>query len=800
MDKLLQVKDVVHEIAFCLNTQDLISFQQLNRQVYFQHLNKEFEAAYYSQKLILMGLNQVVDSTPIDERIKIDTLNSFDCFDKFSVMHCKKVYQKLYHIYHRYCDKLYYDKLNNFFPHEYDTDPLRQSKILLNVFRFNKSNVMNLEYFRKINDNYDILKEVFTNSCLTEMEANFEKEQYDAVGKFSHILLLFDEKNVTIDFFNSKVEYPQLTVPENIKLDKEQLKELLLPLQDFLNNNTKVIDIFFSDQYPIFFHFYETFIQQTLLEGLKTILEYINGQNTDASDNDEVYLQIFPNFYFECASLLCDELNDSQNGLINLSEDKTFQKARRELFDLYMEPKVSNYLNLSTTQFGKSLKKQFSNFVMEQENKRQTDLLNLTTMTQSHSTIDGTSTMGSDSIVTDDTNTGNVSGSDNNKLNFLDSFTKVFNFSNKQTNNNDTLNNNLSKLINKNLQNIKNLISLELCYNIVQQLHDRIDIFLKFKCNEKLISFINDKCEEVFKLMIEDINEDHVTPAFEKAIELLEKYNPIENTDIDDENSKGSVEPLKNFADLINIGDIILQMIIIFNKNEMINRNILDANDFNKKNIWQNQLLQRRKNFETKIDSFVAEGLNIGINKLLIQIELTFNTVQLPTEYFPSPNEIMRDIQPTKCAKKIVSILINHCFLLNGATDKGTVDVYQQEIGRRFFFALVEHIKKQIISTLGAVQLICDVNFYYEFINGKLRQKSIVPYFKSLKNVCSLYLIDGRDSKELGKLISDLNKFEGIFTQEEIYEFVQRRQDWVAVKRDVEKVMYGLGIRDCSVM
>lgn len=799
MDQLLQVKDIVQKIACHLNTRDLLSFQQLNRQLYFEHLNKEFEAAYYSQKLILMGLSQVVDSSPLDDTVDLNLLNAFIHFEKFSVVHCKKVYQMLYRIYHRYCDKLYYNNLNNFFPPEYDANPLSQSKILLNVFRFNKSNVMDQTYYQRINDNFNILKEVFSNSCLTEMETNFEKGQYNEVGKFSHILLLFDDTNVAIDFFNSKIEYPKLIIPENSKLDETEIVNLLVPLQQFLNEKIELIDTLFSDQYPIFFQFYETFIQQTILEGLETIVEYGKGKNSN--DNDEFYLEIFPTFYFNAARLLCDDLNHSQNGSMNLSQEETFQKSARELFDLYLEPKVSNYLNLSTTQFGKSLKKQFKNFVVEQENKTQTDLLNLTTLSQPTSA--GNNTIQSETIIIDDLNatTNGLSSSDNNKLNFLDSFTKVFSFSNKQTNhNNDALNNNLTNLINKNLQNIKNLVSLELCYNIVQQLHDRIDIFLKFKCNGKLNNFINEKCEEVFKIMIEEVNEDHVTPAFEKAIDLLNKYNPIENTDLADENAKGSVEPLKNFAGLINIGDIILQMIIIFNKNEMINRNIIDGSDSNKKNIWQNQLLQRRKNFETKIDSFVAEGLNIGINKLLMQIELTFNTVQLPTDYFPSPNEIMRDIQPTKCAKQTVRILHNHCFLLNGATDKGTVEVYQQEIGRRFFFSLVEHIKKQIISTLGAVQLICDVNFYYEFISVKLRQKSIVPYFKSLKNVCSLYLIDGRDSKELGKLISDLNKFEGIFTQEEVYEFVQRRQDWVAVKRDVEKVMYGLGIRDCALM
>ena len=75
----------------------------------------------------------------------------------------------------------------------------------------------------------------------------------------------------------------------------------------------------------------------------------------------------------------------------------------------------------------------------------------------------------------------------------------------------------------------------------------------------------------------------------------------------------------------------------------------------------------------------------------------------------------------------------------------------------------------------------------------------VLPLFQSLKKVGNLYLISGEDSKAIGKLVSDLSKFNGIFNQEEIYEFVQRRKDWLVVKKDVEKVMYGLGLGDCLI-
>lgn len=71
----------------------------------------------------------------------------------------------------------------------------------------------------------------------------------------------------------------------------------------------------------------------------------------------------------------------------------------------------------------------------------------------------------------------------------------------------------------------------------------------------------------------------------------------------------------------------------------------------------------------------------------------------------------------------------------------------------------------------------------------------MVPYFRSLKNYCSSYLVASNDSKELAKLIYDLGKFHGVFTQKEIDEFAERRQNLIAVKREVERDMYVFGVK-----
>ena len=319
----------------------------------------------------------------------------------------------------------------------------------------------------------------------------------------------------------------------------------------------------------------------------------------------------------------------------------------------------------------------------------------------------------------------------------------------------------------------------------------------RFHTLENVLEIVKSKCQELFKTLIDQLSNHHIKPGFEKATDLLKKYNSndVERVELKLEGFETKVEPLVQFTELINIGDIILQMTSIFYKNELVQKNII-----NKNRDFLNDVVQSKKNFETMLDDFVAEGLNIGINKLMDEVEFVFNTTQLPEDFNPTEKSAQREINPTQCAMKIVELLSNHCFLLTGATDKGTIDVYQQEIAERFFNEIVKHIKKSLISAEGAIFLICDLNFYYDFVAYKLRQKRVVPLFVALKNVGQLYIVSGKDSKELGKMICDVNRFKGIFSQEEIYEFVERRSDWVRVKRDVQKVMYGLGLKDCVIM
>ncbi|CAI4544661.1 CDG_1a_G0028100.mRNA.1.CDS.1 [Saccharomyces cerevisiae] len=840
MDDLLKVPEIVTNIASYLSTVDYLSFQQVNKRVY-AIINGKNDSKYWSLKLTRMGLQQVHSNeeeeiTLLDENDDQNSLRIFEIYKSFTAQNSKKVFVKFYRCYNSYARKLYNNNLANFFPTSYSNDPLKQTKILNFIKKYNFSNKNDIETFTRIETNFNILREIFINSVLKESELNYQSNNLAAVARFMKILLISNEESNAIEFFKSKADLPpSLTVlPSNDELfwaeqpreedsggstvifNSKNLDTFLNQLRDFLNEKIKLADILFKDEFPVILQFIESFIQDILLDILNNILlsysEFLKENGKDSKANYECV----PELYFTFIKKFDTELNDSVNAGAN------FRKVVRDLLNLYLEPFVVNYMNQTTRVFESLINSQLANYdtqVQDKQREQNAKIYN-TLKDQTDASSASNNELPNDlSIITETSKTvpeadskpstihQSVHSTDisNDKLDFLSSFTKIFKFSNNE---NQRLKQQLQlaynlNLISNNLQNIKSLISLDLCYKILQETSEKTDQIYKFHTIESLLPLIKLRCQEIFKILITQLNKNHVKPAFEKAILLLQKYNPNEIEQIEIKFNSLSpantqVEPLVQFTELINIGDIILQMISIFYKNELIPKKIIDKNkDF------LNDVIQLKKNFETSIDDFVAEGLNIGINKLMDEISFVFKTLQLPDDYNPPPpsrNSPIRDIKPTKCAIRVVELLSNHCFLLTGATDKGTIDVYQQEIGERFFNEIVKHLKKCFISTEGAIWLICDLNYFYDFIANKLKQKNVVPYFVGLKSIGQLYIISGKDSKELGKLISDLGKFNGIFTQEEIYEFVQRRSDWVRVRKDVEKVMYGLGIRDCCIM
>jgi recyclin-1 len=88
------------------------------------------------------------------------------------------------------------------------------------------------------------------------------------------------------------------------------------------------------------------------------------------------------------------------------------------------------------------------------------------------------------------------------------------------------------------------------------------------------------------------------------------------------------------------------------------------------------------------------------------------------------------------------------------------------------------------------------MNHYFKFIQT-LKNNELLLYFKALRELAQIYLIDTSDAKALATIIANADRFYGIWRVEEVYEFAERRVDWYQVKRDVERAMYGIG---CTIM
>jgi recyclin-1 len=72
-----------------------------------------------------------------------------------------------------------------------------------------------------------------------------------------------------------------------------------------------------------------------------------------------------------------------------------------------------------------------------------------------------------------------------------------------------------------------------------------------------------------------------------------------------------------------------------------------------------------------------------------------------------------------------------------------------------------------------------------------------MEYFNVLRELTQVFLVAPEHAKEIGVILADSDRYRGILTPKEVFEFAERRADWLIVRKDVEKTMYGMG---CVVM
>lgn len=345
--------------------------------------------------------------------------------------------------------------------------------------------------------------------------------------------------------------------------------------------------------------------------------------------------------------------------------------------------------------------------------------------------------------------------------------------------------------MNSKLEGIRSLFSIEVALNLVHAAKSSLERAAQFvQLGGEAGKAAQQQCEAIFVLLLQILGTRHVKAGFDKAVDHLSNYNPRESTG----HSEPGVQPLVTFLELVNVGDLIQQILDVFYEQELIGANLTDRNDF------LDAANKEKKKFEQMLDERVAAGLNKGIDVLMEEVEYTFATMQLPTDFNPAPLADAKhqtlDIGPSETAKRIADLVSSHTRMLVGSTDKSMLDVFNQEVGLRLFTALCKHLKRQRISVDGSIKLISDMTHYFTCIET-LKNQDLLLYFTALRELSQIYLIDPSDSKELATIIADGDRFHGIFRAEEVYEFAERRADWYQVKRSVERAMYGIG---CVVM
>ncbi|KAI9674465.1 MAG: F-box protein: endocytic membrane traffic, recycling ReCYcling 1 [Caeruleum heppii] len=346
-------------------------------------------------------------------------------------------------------------------------------------------------------------------------------------------------------------------------------------------------------------------------------------------------------------------------------------------------------------------------------------------------------------------------------------------------------------IMNSRLEGIRSLFSIEVALNLVHYAKASLEraammVLLGGSMGEKA----KIQCVTIFVLLLNILGSRHIRPGFTTAVEHLSKYNPREVS----EHNQPGVAPLVTFLELVNVGDLIQQMVDVFYEQELVAARLTDRNDF------LDPAIKEKRRFEQMLDERVAAGLNKGIEVLMNEVEYLCATTQAVTDFNPNADGTFSsqtiDIGPTATAIHIVDVVSSHTKMLIGSTEKNMLDVFNQEVGLRLFTALCKHLKRQRISVDGAIKLISDMNHYATYI-ATLRNATLLQYFAALRELAQIYLVAPADAKELSTIIADADRFGGVLSAEEVYEFAERRADWLSVKREVERGLYGFG---CGVM
>ncbi|KAG7661521.1 RCY1 [[Candida] subhashii] len=770
---------IARGIARYLPIQDLLSFAQVSRNTNRAVSDPSLWVSMLKEMGVWNNAKQITKDQ-LRKNPRMSYLESpLSCLDyvyrsnKNAKYQMLKIHRCLYPYYKDLLVNKSYDQLRIF--KDFQT-PEEQAQLLTNLLIYNR-----IDYIESTRntarDKINELIEIFENALLRELEIHFDLEDYEKTRQFVMILVSLQNQQTLIDFFlqrsifdNEEREIFNLEKFEADKyynkveqdddqeeqkkpvytLNQEAFESLIQSIAEILNEQSKIIDLIFPQSIPMMYKVCEELISNQLSELIMMLI--------DSSKQHNLYLTFVPFIYEKLTVGLIEKLTKSEN----LGD--SYHQLVIELLNMSFESFAAEYMREEVSSYQILSKDKILDWKLTISKREQETTQKILEKVKVES-----------------------------KNDFLTSFKNVFTMaSNKEDESNSQEKYSeiqaKAKILSENIKTLDKIFSPEL---VVETLNDaKISLHRLLKLREFTISSLrNDifqSIQDIFIDAMEIIGVEHLRPGFEKALTYLQTYNPNSSTYTETHN-ESFAEPLVLFFDLINMADIIIQMIDIFYKEEMLNRHIIKH-----ENSILNPSLQNKKKLEALVDKYVADGLNVGIEILVHQIDTVYDELLLDTDYNPTNPNAVDSFGPTDAAKKAISVLQENMNLLVDSADMSVVEVFQHEIAERFFQIIVKTLKHRTISVAGAPSLISDLNLYYEFMveHIKTNKRLILPLYQALKKVGNIYLISGDDSKSIGQLVSDLSKFNGIFGQEEIYEFVQRRQDWPDIKRHVEKVIH----------
>lgn len=256
-------------------------------------------------------------------------------------------------------------------------------------------------------------------------------------------------------------------------------------------------------------------------------------------------------------------------------------------------------------------------------------------------------------------------------------------------------------VMNAKLEGIRSLFSIEVALSLVHSAKTSLERAAQFvRLSGEYGSVAKQQCEAIFVALLRILGQRHIIQGFDKAVDHLSNYRPREQGERD----TSGVEPLVTFLELVNVGDLILQMVDVFYEQELIGSKLTDRSDF------LDPAVKEKKKFEQMLDERVAAGLNKGIDVLMEEVDYILATRQMATDFNPEasmdPRRQTMDVGLSEAARAVVDVVSSHTQMLVGSTDKSMLDVFNQEVGLRLFNALCKHLKRQRISVEGSLKLI----------------------------------------------------------------------------------------------